>query len=138
MRLYNVRGRLTNKNVSPYIINWNADSRSKMQKQVKDFLREFWSGCVVYEEFPVYGTRLKVDILNASRMQAVEVHGDQHIKFNKFFHSNSRENYLNSISRDTQKYEWLEANNFKVIEIYQKDIKKLSKDWFEHKFGVLL
>jgi hypothetical protein len=138
MRLYNIRGRLTNKNVSSCIIDWEANSRSKIQKQVKDFLRVFWSGCIVYEEFPVYGTRLKVDILNASRMQAVEVHGDQHIKFNKFFHNNSRENYLNSISRDTQKYEWLEANGFKLIEIYQKDIKKLSKNWFEDSFGVLL
>ena len=117
MRLYNVRGRLVSKNVSKYLIDWGSKSRSKIQKTVKDFLAEYWRGCVVYEEFPVYGTRLKVDILNASRMQAVEVHGDQHIKFNKFFHSNSREKYLDSISRDSQKYEWLEQNNFKVIEM---------------------
>ena len=138
MRLYNIKGRLVKKNVSPYIINWDAPSRSKMQKRVKDSLFDFWKGCVVYEEFPVYGTKLKVDILNASRMQAVEVHGDQHIKFNKFFHANSREIYLNSISRDAEKYEWLEANNFKVIEIYQKDMKNLSKEWFEDKFEIFL
>lgn len=138
MRLYNVKGRLVSKNVSKYLVDWESKSRSKIQKAVKDFLSEYWRGCVVYEEFPVYGTRLKVDILNASRMQAVEVHGDQHIKFNKFFHSNSREKYLDSISRDMQKYEWLEQNNFKVIEIYQNDICKLSKEWFEDKFGIIL
>lgn len=138
MRLYNIRGRLVSKSVGKYLIDWDAGSRSKIQKHVKDFLSDFWKGCVVYEEFPVYGTRLKVDILNASRMQAVEVHGDQHIKFNKFFHDNSREKYLESISRDSQKYEWLEKNNFQIIEIYQKDIVKLSKEWFEDKFDVLL
>jgi|TARA_R110000744_G_C19362976_1_gene561591 hypothetical protein len=138
MRLYNVKGRLVSKNVSKYLVDWEAKSRSKIQKATKDFLVEYWRGCVVYEEFPVYGTRLKVDILNASRMQAVEVQGDQHIKFNKFFHSNSREKYLDSISRDMQKHEWLEQNNFQVIEIYQKDIPKLSKEWFEDKFGTIL
>lgn len=125
--------------VNKYLIDWDAPCRSKVQKKVKDFLKEYWKGCIVYEEFPVYGRkRMKVDILNASRKQAVEVHGMQHVKFNKHFHNNSREKFLESISRDLTKYEWLEKNDFTVIEIYENEIDLLTKEWFEVKFDVTL
>lgn len=126
-------------NVQKYLVDWDKPCRSKVQKKVKDFLREYWKGCIVYEEFPVYGRkRMRVDILNASRKQAVEVHGLQHIKFNKHFHSNSREKFLESISRDSVKYDWLVSNDYHVIEIYENEVDLLTKEWFEAKFEVLL
>lgn len=126
------------KNVHKHLIDWDGGCRSKVQAKVKTFLKEYWKGCIVYEEFPVYGTRLKVDILNASRKQAVEVHGLQHIKFNKHFHGNSREKFLESISRDVTKFEWLEMNGFQVIEIYENEMDLLTKEKFEDRFGIIL
>ena len=61
MRLYNVRGRLESKNVNKYLIDWDEKCRSKIQKKVKDFFRDHWENHVVYEEFPVFGSRLKVN-----------------------------------------------------------------------------
>ena len=88
MRLYTLNGKTPiYKNVNKYLINWESKSRSKLQKKVKDFLFTVWSNSVVYEEFPVYGTKMKVDFLNATSKLAIEVNGDQHLKFNKFFHS---------------------------------------------------
>jgi len=136
MRLYNINGKLQSRNVSKYLIKWGGKSRSLIQREVKKFLKTYWKNQVVYEEFPVYGTRMKVDILNATKKIAVEVNGPQHSSFNKFFHKNSRMNYLESIKRDYQKREWLEKNNFKIIEVEEKDIKKLSPEFIENTFGI--
>jgi|TARA_B100000676_G_C17748079_1_gene664991 hypothetical protein len=138
MRLYNVNGNLQKKNVSKFLIDWNKKSRSKIQFKVKKFLEPFWKGHIVFEEFPVYGSKLKVDILNASNKLAIEVQGDQHNSFNKFFHGDSRLKYLESIKRDVMKAEWLESNNFKLIEINQNEVNELSKQFFEDKFKVFL
>jgi hypothetical protein len=138
MRLYNVYGKLQKKNVNAYLIKWDEKSRSKIQRTVKQFLKPFWKAQMVYEEFPVYGTKMKVDILNATKKIAIEVNGAQHNSFNKFFHSNSRANYLKSIKRDIQKSEWLEKNDFTLIEIEQEEIKELSKDFFKNKFNITL
>tara|TARA_R100000808_G_C2082913_1_gene106158 strand:+ start:289 stop:570 length:282 start_codon:yes stop_codon:yes gene_type:complete len=90
----------------------------------------------VYEEFPVYGTRLKVDILNATKKIAIEVQGQQHESFNKFFHDNSRAKYLDSIKRDAQKAAWLESNGFVIMYIYEKDVPNLSLSFFRETYGL--
>ena len=107
MRLLNINGKLQKKSVTKYLVDWDKKSRSKIQFTVKQFLKTYWKGQVVYEEFPVYGTKMSVDILNATKKIAIEVQGRQHNEFNKFFHSDSRLKYLESIKRDLKKAEWL-------------------------------
>ena len=136
MRLYNIYGNLQNKNVSRFLIKWEAKSRSKLQFRAKQFFETVWDGQIVYEEFPVYGSRMKVDILNATKKLAVEVNGAQHGNFNKFFHANSRVNYLKSINRDFKKLEWLEQNSYNLIEINYDEVDLLTKDFFKKKFKV--
>ena len=138
MRLYNVNGRLQSRGVSKYLINWNKKSRSKLQKRAKDFFRAHWKAHVVYEEFPVYGSLMKVDILNATLKIAVEVNGPQHSTFNKFFHNNSRAKYLRSIKRDWEKAKWLEKNGYKLIELEESDLEDLSKSYIMKVFDVVI
>ena len=78
-----------------YLINWEEGSRSKLQGKVKNFLKVFWDGDVVFEEFPVVGSRLTLDFYNATKNIAIEVQGKQHTKYNKFFHKDNKINYLN-------------------------------------------
>tara|TARA_Y100000310_G_scaffold314293_1_gene363524 strand:- start:503 stop:913 length:411 start_codon:yes stop_codon:yes gene_type:complete len=130
MRLYNIQGRLQARKVSKYLIKWNKKSRSKIQFKVKQFLKPYWKNQIVYEEFPVYGSRMTVDIVNATKKIAIEVQGRQHKEFNKFFHK-TRGNYLESIKRDYIKREWLEKNDFILIEVEEKEINKLSKTLFK-------
>ena len=137
MRLYNIRGRLRFKNVSKKLISWNKKSRSKLQKKVKDFLKPYWKNHVCYEEFPVYGTRMSVDLLNATRKIAIEVNGEQHEKYNKFFHKN-RLNYFYSIKRDFNKRKWLERNGYNLIEINYNEVDNLSESFFLTEFNVRL
>ena len=136
MRLLNINGRLQKKSVSKYLINWNKKSRSKVQFKTKKFLEPFWKGHIVYEEFPVYGSRMTVDILNATKKLAVEVQGKQHGEFNKFFHDNSRLKYLEGIKRDIKKAEWLENNGSILLEIEEDEVDSLSLEFFLEKFGM--
>jgi hypothetical protein len=138
MRLLNINGKLVNKNVRKNLIEWDIKSRSNLQYQFKQFFYIYWKNHIVYEEFPVYGTMLKVDFLNATKKIAVEVQGNQHESFNKFFHENSRLKYLQSIKRDVQKSKWLELNGFKFLELYENDLKKISPQYIEEKCGILI
>jgi hypothetical protein len=138
MRLYDINGRLRNKNVNKYLIDWNKKSRSKIQFTTKKFLETYWRRHIVFEEFPVYGTRQKVDILNATIKVAIEVQGNQHSSFNRFFHNNSRAKYLESIKRDVAKSGWLHKNNYKLIEVEENEISLLSEEFFLKKFDLKL
>ena len=136
MKLYDISGRLVNRSVTKYKIDWDAECRSKFQFEVKQFFKTYWYGQVCYEEFPVYGSRMKVDLINLTKRIAVEVQGAQHDQFNKFFHGNSRAKYLGSITRDYQKRQWLEKNNFAVLEIVPEDMASLSKRYIREKFDI--
>ena len=87
MKFIDVYGRERNlKNAKKYLINWDKPSRSKFQTRVKDFLQPFWIHDIVFEEFRVVGSRLTLDFYNANKKIAVEVQGEQHTKYVKFFH----------------------------------------------------
>lgn len=124
----------TLKNAKKYIIDWEAKSRSKSQFSVKQFLKKYWHGDVVFEEFKVVGTRLSLDFFNANKKIAIEVQGHQHVKFVPFFHQD-RGNYLKQFKRDVKKYDFCEINNIQLIEIYPED--KINENFFTEK-GVYL
>ena len=138
MRLLNINGKLQSKKVSKYLIKWSGKSCSKIQFRTKQFLKPFWKNQIVYEEFPVYGSNMRVDILNATKKIAVEVNGKQHSQYNKFFHGGSRLKYLESIKRDVAKANWLESNNFTLIEIEEDEIDSLSIEFFKKNFNLVL
>tara|TARA_B100000287_G_C20218507_1_gene617061 strand:+ start:25 stop:435 length:411 start_codon:yes stop_codon:yes gene_type:complete len=114
------------KNVKKRIIDWEAPSRSKRQREVKKFLKKYWQSHVVFEEFPVAGTRLTIDIYNANKKIAIEVQGAQHTKYNSFFHGGHKNNYLEQLKRDEMKFKFCEINDIQLIEIYDKDALGLS------------
>tara|TARA_R100000734_G_C3292871_1_gene84456 strand:+ start:580 stop:993 length:414 start_codon:yes stop_codon:yes gene_type:complete len=105
-----------------YLIDWDADCKSGIQKTVKNVLYNNWFADVVFEEFPVAGTRLTFDFFNATKNIAVEVDGNQHYKYNKFFHSNSRQNFLSQLKRDEKKEYFCEINNITLFRILESEI----------------
>lgn len=126
MKLKNINGKSIYKNCAKYRADWSQDCRSKVQKKVKQFLKKHWQLHIVYEEFPVYGTRMTVDIFNATKMIAIEIDGAQHGKFNPFFHNGDRANFLGQIQRDTKKEDWLESNDIKLVRIHEDELKKIT------------
>ena len=110
------------KNISKYLIDWNSDCKSGIQKDVKEHIKAYWFADYVFEEFPVAGTRLTLDFYNATQKTAIEVDGNQHYKYNKFFHSNSRQNFLAQLQRDEKKEYFCELNKIKLIRVLESEI----------------
>lgn len=121
MKYYSVGGKLVSRNVHRLKIIWSADSRSKFQTKIKNLLLPIWRNDIVFEEFPVFGTRLTLDFLNASRNIAVEVQGIQHIKYTPFF-QNGESAYLDQLKRDQKKLVFCENNKIRLVEIFPEDM----------------
>ena len=118
-----------------YLIQWDSSSRSKMQFNTKQYLKKYWSNDIVFEEFPIVGTKMTFDFYNPNKKVAVEVQGKQHLKYTPYFHGKSKSNFLSQIRRDNDKQKFCELNNIKLVEIYPDD--KMSTDLFKS-FGVIL
>jgi hypothetical protein len=125
----------TVKKAKNYLIDWDSPSRSKIQFQTKQFLKKYWAKHIVFEEFPVAGTKLSLDFYNANKKIAVEVQGKQHTKYVPFFHGKNKINYLNQLKRDQDKLKFCEANDIQLVEVYQDD--KINEKLFQS-FGVNL
>jgi very-short-patch-repair endonuclease len=122
------------KNLQKYLINWSSDSRSKFQTNVKAFLKKYWLHNIVFEEFPIVGTRLSLDFYNANKKIAIEVQGRQHTNYIQFFHQ-TRANFLHQLKRDENKEKFCELNKIVLVTIYENDL--LTKELFEDQ-GVTL
>jgi len=122
-------------NIKKHLVNWDKKSRSKFQFEVKKFLEPFWTNHVVFEEFPIVGTKMSLDLYNANKKIAVEVQGKQHTKYVPFFHGQYKNNYIAQLERDHKKMQFCEINDILLVEIYPNDI--LNKKTFE-KCGVIL
>lgn len=109
------------KNSVKYLIKWGNPCKSKVQARVKALLKQHWFSDIVFEEMPVIGTRLTIDFYNANKKIAIEVDGNQHYKFNKFFHNNSRQNFLSQLQRDDKKEYFCEINNIRLVRILESD-----------------
>lgn len=122
MRFCKLNGKYVTKSVTKYKIDWDKKTRSKYQDKVKQFLREYWDGLSIYEEFPVVGTKMTLDFLNLSNRIAVEVQGEQHMEHNKFFHGKTKIKFWDQLDRDVQKKEWCRLNDIELIEVFPSDI----------------
>lgn len=138
MRFKLPNGRLISRNIEKTRIDWEGKSLSLVQYNVKQFLKPYWRFCICYEEMPIPQTRLHVDLINFTKKIAIEPGGEFHFSYSKWAHKGSRGNFLKSIRNDTYKREFLELNGFKVIEIHEKEVPLLTKDWFENKFEIKL
>lgn len=112
-----------------YIINWDSSSRSKMQFETKQYLKDYWFHDIVFEEFPIAGTKMTFDFYNPNKKIAVEVQGKQHLKYTPFFHGKSKSNFLSQIKRDNDKQKFCELNDIILAEIYPED--KLCENLFK-------
>ncbi len=128
-------GRMVFKNDAKYKIDFDKKSKSNGQFAVKQFLKEFCTNHILFEEYTLPSTRLRVDFIDATRKLAIEFDGPQHSEYNKFFHNNSRLNFLQSIKNDMQKREFLENNGYLVIQVFKEDLP-LTKKWFKEKYDI--
>jgi hypothetical protein len=122
------------KNINRYMIDWEKPSRSKFQTNVKNFLKKYWFQNVVFEEMPIVGTRMSLDLYNANKKIAIEVQGRQHQSFVKHFHGDLL-NFKYQLDRDQKKESFCSRNGITLVTIFDKDV--ISAKLFEEQ-GVTL
>jgi len=119
-----------------YGIDWENSGASGLEIRFRDLIKTYWRNSIVLYQVRIPGSLLRLDFLNCNKRLCVEINGEQHDKFNKHFHHNSRMNYLASIKRDIIKTQWLEKNNIALLELYDEDLKVFSPEYIKEKFGI--
>lgn len=97
--------------------------RSSLHEKARIILINRFPFNNVLEEIVLPGTKtklrktsLKADFFIPAKKLIVEVHGEQHFKYNSFFFSDKME-FFKAQSRDRDKREWCELNDFNLIEL---------------------
>jgi hypothetical protein len=104
-----------------YLIDWEGSSKSKVQNSVKKYLKKYWSHDIVFEEFPLVGSRMTFDFYNATQNVVIEVQGRQHTKFVPFMHGGSKLNFLKQLKRDEDKIKFCNLNKIVLLEYFDGD-----------------
>lgn len=105
--------------------NWKPKSgggrRSKLHKKAKEVLDIYYPYDTIYEEVSLPGTKtsfrssvLRADLYIPNRNLIVEVHGEQHFKFNKF-HYKDKLSFFRAQARDKDKVEWCNINEIRFV-----------------------
>lgn len=91
-------------------------NKSSLHLLARKLIKSIFPFDVLLEEVPLPSTRLFADFLLPLPRLVIEVHGEQHYKFNKLFHKDSTA-FAESVFRDKLKIEWCNHNNIKLIEL---------------------
>ena len=98
--------------------NKKRDNASKLHTKARELLKDMLPVRTILEEVTLPGSSqkrdLSADFIILDLKLIVEVHGEQHYKFNNFYYANVRE-FVRAKARDRNKIEWAELNNFTLI-----------------------
>ncbi len=115
-------GRNYSISVSEYTV-YDDDSRSKssLHLRARAIIKLMFPCDSILEEVTLPGSRkngsvLYCDFLLPSKHFMIEVQGEQHYKFNEFFHKDKWA-FLKAKKRDDDKREWCELNSLQLIEL---------------------
>ena len=100
--------------------------RSKLHLTARELLTELFPTVQVLEEVLVPLTRYEkayVDFYINTIKLVIEVHGQQHYRFNSLFHT-SAQDFANQKKKDRRKKEWCEYNNITYIELPYNESKE--------------
>jgi len=110
----------SNWKISGHIPNNNdGRARSKYHLKARNLLRQTFPTCQILEEVPIKVRRaetLYLDFFIPLHDLCIEVHGEQHYRFVKFYHK-TKLGFAQARKRDKKKVEWCELNNIGVVEL---------------------
>lgn len=117
--------------------NWKPSGsgggkRSKLHQKAKKVLDTRFPYDRILEEVSLDGTsttarrgKLRADFFLPNRNLVVEVHGEQHFKFNAF-HYKDKLSFFRAKARDRDKVEWCNINDISIIEF---NYNESEDDW---------
>lgn len=99
------------------------DRGSKLQTRIFDYLAEIYPNIKIHHEYRIGKLNQRIDIFIPQLGLAVEIDGEQHFGFNKFFHK-SELDWNASVERDKRKEAFLAEHGVKLVRIpYNTKIK---------------
>ena len=115
-------------NLQGYVVRANEQRpRSKLHLAARNILIEMFPTVQILEEVLIPITRNErgyLDFYINTLKLAVEVHGQQHYKFNSLFHTSAQDS-ANQRKKDRRKQEWCEYNNITYLELpYNESIEE--------------
>jgi len=96
------------------------DKRSSYHKKARELISKSFPFEIVYEETTLPGSRtratglLYADFIIPKLCIMIEVHGEQHYTFSRFFHK-TKKGFQEHKRRDVKKIEWCELNEITMI-----------------------
>lgn len=129
--------KIVNVNIFEYKLDFDNIIGSRPEIKVKTFLKPYWSGDLVLQEFIIPGSRLRIDIVNINKMIVVEVSPASTHSFNKFFHKNVAV-FAGRLKKEIFKQEWCINNGFNYVELGDEELANLTKKMFKEKFDISL
>ena len=114
---------------NPTAAQAKAQSRSSLHTKAKELLDNLFPYDRILAEVSLVGSKtsrrkstLRADFFIPNRNLVVEVHGEQHYKFNNFFFKDKM-SFYKAKARDSEKREWCELNEIQLVEFnYNEDI----------------
>lgn len=100
--------------------------RSNLHLTARKLIYEMYPTLKILEEVSVKprDTVLFFDFFINTIKKAIEVHGEQHYKYNSLYHATARE-FLEQRKRDSDKKEWCYINNITYVELpYNEDVEQ--------------
>jgi hypothetical protein len=131
MKMFNIQGDLVNVDVRQSSYPISLGGKSKLQLELGKKLQELYPYDVILEEFPVPGSRMRVDFFVPGKRLLYEADGAQHDNFIPFFHGDkaTSNKYAGQVIRDSSKETWAEMNGFSLNRIKTvKEIEELVKN----------
>jgi hypothetical protein len=124
MQVKSLDGQIQNWQLTGHFSHGKMENKSEPHLRARELLKNCYPTIPILEEVTIPVRRsdvLYVDFYIPMLRTAVEVHGEQHYKFIKFYH-HDRLGFLRSQKRDREKIEWCDINNIKYIELpYNED-----------------
>lgn len=106
---------------------------SNLSKTIEQlFINNFPSFRLQKEKYINFNnTRLFFDFCIPELKLLIEVQGQQHYSFNKFYH-NDRDSFDTQVFYDKLKEEWASINNYKLLTIKYDEIENLTNESFKN------
>lgn len=119
MQVKDLDGNTYNWQLIGNISHGSAKNKSNLHLKARDLIHECFPTLQVLEEVPIQIRRsetLYLDFYLPLNKKCIEVHGEQHYTFSRFYHHTFL-GFVRHKKRDQEKQEWCALNNIEYIEL---------------------
>lgn len=101
------------------IAHGSIQNKSSLHLEARELIHGLFPTLQVLEEVPILVRKsetLYLDFYLPLIKKCIEVHGEQHYKFSRFFH-NTQLGFIRHKKRDQDKKEWCDINGIEYVEL---------------------